>query len=85
MKQIDVVEQMTDLITTITGIGGVEHVIEKQVDEIEVNGLTVRAFTIQMGEMDYDIPMDGILGADFLLATRAVVDFDVLEIRKQAP
>jgi hypothetical protein len=84
MKQIGVVEQLTDIISTMSGMGGSEYVIEKQVETVEVNGLSVHSFTIQMGEMDDDFPMDGIIGADFLLAARAIIDFDTLEIRRKS-
>jgi hypothetical protein len=81
LEQAGIGFELTDVIRTMRGIGGVERVIEKQVDALEVGTLKISPFTIQMGAMDYGIPMDGILGADFLLQTGAVLDFDALKIK----
>jgi hypothetical protein len=41
----------------------------------------LRIFEIQVGAMRYGFPLDGIVGMDFLLATRAVIDLDARELR----
>ncbi|MCU0511389.1 MAG: hypothetical protein MUE40_02350 [Anaerolineae bacterium] len=65
----------TDILRTMRGVGGIERVIQKQIDRLEAGGLQAAPFTIQMGAMDYGLPLDGILGSDFWLATRAVINF----------
>lgn len=82
LEQSGISFELTDIIRTMQGIGGVERVIEKQIDSLQVGTLIASPIKIQMGAMDYGMPMDGILGADFLLQTRAIIDFSTLEIRK---
>jgi predicted aspartyl protease len=82
MRQLGIVLELTDKVVAMSGIGGGEYVVEKQVDSLQVGNLVVSPFTIQMGAVEYGIPMDGILGADFLLQTGAVLDFKKLEIRQ---
>ena len=40
----------------------------------------VRDLSVEAGWLDYGIQLNGILGLDFLLATRAVIDLGALEI-----
>ncbi len=64
------------------GIGGIEGYVPKPIDALEVGDLIVSPFNIQLGELDYGIPMNGILGLDFLLQSGAVIDLQALDIRK---
>jgi hypothetical protein len=43
--------------------------------------MQVKAFTIQIGAMDYGFHIQGILGMDFLLQAGTVIDLKDLEIR----
>lgn len=71
-----------DVIRQIFGVGEGEYVIEKQVSEIIVGDVRVSPFNIQMGAVNYGIPMDGILGLDFLLQAEASIDFKKLILGK---
>ena len=72
-----------DTIREMVGVGGgIEYVIEKMIDAIEVGDLVVRPFKIQVGALDYRIQMRGILGFDFLQQAGAFVDFKTLQIGK---
>ncbi len=81
LRSIGVTGEMTDRIRFMSGIGGREAVIEKQIDALEVGNLIAQPFKIQMGSLAYDFAMDGILGADFLLVTNAIIDFKNLQLR----
>jgi hypothetical protein len=70
-----------DSIRFMRGVGGREAVIEKQIDNITVGELTAARFVIQMGALDYGLPMDGILGLDFLRQVGAIVDLKQLQVR----
>jgi hypothetical protein len=71
-----------DKIRYMTGIGGREGVVEKEIGAVEIDDLILTPFTIYLAALKYDIPMNGILGLDFLLQTGAVIDLNALEIRK---
>ncbi len=69
-------------IREMTGIGeGGESVVEFHVKSLTVGELHVANFAIQAGNTDYGYEFDAILGFDFLLAVRAIVDFDRMEMR----
>lgn len=82
LRNIDVLLSLDDTVVLLSGIGGTEAVVQKDIDELHVGELSLKNFTIQMGNVSYGFEMDGILGLDFLLQTQAILDFDRLEIRK---
>ena len=65
----------------IRGVGGTEFVFSKQVDQLIIANLEVSEFVVEVGAMDYGLPLEGILGMDFLLQTRAKINFNQLTIR----
>ena len=73
--------ESTDRIRRILGVGGSEYVYSKNIDELALGDLKVQDFEIQVGAMSYGFPLDGIVGMDFLLATRVIIDLGLLELR----
>ena len=83
LEGIGVLLESTDTIRTMSGVGeGDEYVIEKQIDALVIGDLRVSPFTIQIGALDYGIPMDGIIGVDFLLQAGASIDMKNLTLSK---
>lgn len=82
MSVLGISQELSDRLVFLRGIGGREAVIQKTVEEVRVGDLTVASMRIQMGALDYGFPLDGIIGLDFLTATKAIIDFSSLEIRK---
>jgi hypothetical protein len=82
LTKIGVTLHLEDRVGYMRGIGGTEAFVAKQVQAVEVGDLIASPFNIQLGELNYGIPMNGILGLDFLLQTGAVIDLNALEIRK---
>lgn len=80
---LGVIPEPTDQIRFLHGIGGDEAVIEKSIDALQIGDLFADPFTIQMGAMEYGIPMDGIIGLDFLLRVQVIIDFKALKIRSE--
>lgn len=70
-----------DVIRRIRGVGGSEFVYSKRIESVSVGEMIVEDFVIQVGAMEYGFPLKGIIGMDFLLATRAIVDLETLEVR----
>ncbi len=81
VRRVGIRPEGTDRIRRIYGVGGSEFVYSKRVNQLTVGDLSVDDFEIQVGALSYGFPLDGIIGMDFLLATRAVIDLDSLEIR----
>lgn len=70
-----------DVINRVRGVGGYEFVYQKSIEKIKIGDTEVCNFTIEVGDMDYGFDIDGILGTDFLRASRAIIDMDKLMIR----
>ena len=70
-----------DAVHRIRGVGGTEFVFSKQLDGLTIGNLHVDEFVVEIGAMDYGLPLQGILGMDFLPQTRAKINFNQLTIR----
>ena len=68
--------QPNDLINSVQGVGGCETVIEKVIDSIILDALSVADFHIQVGAMDYGIELEVIIGLDLLTKCSAVLDLN---------
>jgi len=77
---IGIVPSPTDQIRFMSGVGGREAVIEKQIENLTVGNLSVSPFTIQLGAMDYGLAINGIVGMDFLFTTGATINFRTLTV-----
>ena len=64
-----------DKIRRIAGVGGSEYVFEKRIDALSVGDITVPNQTVEIGALDYGFGIGGIIGLDFLVSSRAVLDF----------
>ncbi|MBN1428873.1 MAG: aspartyl protease family protein [Anaerolineae bacterium] len=69
-----------DTIYRIRGVGGSEFVFTRQVDRLVAGELQVRDPMITVGAMNYGFEIYGILGMDFLLQARAMIDLHRLEL-----
>lgn len=81
LTALGIVPLPEDRLRFLHGVGGNEVVIEKSVDALQLGKFIAAPFTIQMGAMEYGIPMDGIIGLDFLLRAQAIIDFKALQVR----
>lgn len=70
-------------IVRIRGIGGVESVLQMQIDTIEVGELVQSPAQIQMGKVEYGFGINGILGLDFLVHTGAQINLRSLTLKKE--
>ncbi len=77
---IGIIPTQADRIRFMTGIGGREAVIEKQIEQIAIANLVISPFTIQIGALDYELAINGIVGMDFLLPAAATIDLRNLTI-----
>lgn len=76
--QIGVFPEENDVIDAIRGIGGVEYVYTKIFDEIQFDDVCLKKFQVEIGDMDYGMILDGIIGFDFISSACLVIDSDKL-------
>lgn len=74
VEKIGVVPEKNDLVDTIRGIGGVEYVYVKNFDLIQFGDISQKDFEVEIGNMDYGLEIDGILGFDFICSARLIID-----------
>ncbi len=70
----------TDKLIWIRGVGGAEFVYSKPIDQIKVGLLQLSDFFVEIGAMDYGYSFNGILGMDFLIASKAIIDIKNLKL-----
>ena len=77
---------MLDLENAITrkmfGIGGTEICIEQKVSGMTIDKYSLMNFSLQLGDVKEMHGFDGIIGSDFFLANKLVIDFENMEVRK---
>ena len=81
MTEIGIFPEPNDDIIQVEGIGGVEFVYTRQIEEVMAGELHVNDFVIEIGAMAYGFVFDGILGFDFLQQAQAIIDLSTLELR----
>ncbi|MDR6722844.1 hypothetical protein J2W91_001296 [Paenibacillus amylolyticus] len=81
VRGIGMVPEENDVVNIIRGVGGIEYVYTKLLDSITVDGALLHNFEIEIGNMDYGLELDGILGFNFMRQTGAVIDANDMEIR----
>ena len=65
-----------DTIRQIRGVGGTEFVYEKNIERILLGSKKITNFKIQIGDMDYGFDIDGILGLDYLMEAKVILDLE---------
>lgn len=76
VDEIGITIEKDDEIEAISGVGGTEFVYKKNVDKINIGDIGIENFVIEVGAMDYDFEINGIVGMDFLKRTGVVIDLD---------
>lgn len=74
VEKIGVVPEENDIVDTIRGVGGVEYVYVKSFDIIQFGEICQEQFQVEIGNMDYGMNIDGIVGFDFISASNLVID-----------
>ncbi|MBC8081372.1 MAG: clan AA aspartic protease [Gorillibacterium sp.] len=63
-----------DFLNKIRGVGGIEVVYSKQFDFIRAGEISLEGFEVEIGEMNYGMEIDGILGFDFIRSAGLVIN-----------
>ena len=79
LESIGIVYAPNDEVHEVFGVGGSELVFQKRIEKIVCSELELHDFAVEVGWLDYGIQLNGIIGLDFLRATRAILDLGILE------
>lgn len=80
MDAVGVRIEAEDFLYKIRGVGGVEIVYSKHFDFVKVGEISLATFEVEIGEMNYSMEIDGILGFDFISVAGLVIDSKALTI-----
>ena len=69
-----------DRIVTIQGVGGSEVVFRRRVDFLQVGEKKLTNFELEVGGMDYGFEINGILGMDFLVEAKAIINLHTMSL-----
>ncbi|WP_438496108.1 retropepsin-like aspartic protease [Paenibacillus sp. IHBB 3054] len=81
VQEIGMVPEGNDIVDIIRGVGGVEYVYTKYLDSIIVDEAILKDFQVEIGNMDYGMEIDGILGFNFLKQAGAVIDTGEMQLK----
>ena len=80
LLKINVSLEPHDPLRRIRGVGGSEFVFIKTLDHLSVGLLHTATFAVEVGALDYGFTLQGILGMDFLLQTKATINLNALTL-----
>lgn len=81
VQEIGMVPEGNDIVDIVRGVGGVEYVYTKYLDSIIVDEAILNDFQVEIGNMDYGMEIDGILGFNFLKQAGAVIDTGEMQLK----
>jgi hypothetical protein len=74
VSSIGVFPEGNDVVDTIRGVGGVEYVYTKYFESIDFGNILLENFQVEIGNMDYGLEINGIIGFDFISAANLLID-----------
>jgi len=80
VTSISIEPVLEDIFHTIRGVGGTETVFVRHLDYLQVEQHRLPNFEIEIGGMDYGFEMNGILGMDFLIRAKAIINLAEMRI-----
>jgi len=76
VREFGIDSEPEDKIRKIVGVGGNEYVIEKRIDALIIDGVSIENSIIQLGEMDYGFEINGVIGGDVLMRAKIIIDYE---------
>jgi hypothetical protein len=74
VRTIGVFPEGNDVVDSIRGVGGVEYVYTKYFESIHFDDICLENFQVEIGNMDYGMEINGIIGFDFISAANLLID-----------
>jgi hypothetical protein len=83
LRKFGIDSEPEDKVRKIVGVGGNEYVIEKRIDALIIDSVSIEDSIIQVGDMDYGFGINGIIGGDLLMRTKMIIDYEKCTILLQ--
>lgn len=69
-----------DVVHTIRGIGGIEYVYTKEFEALYFENICIEHFLVEIGDMNYGMEIDGIMGFDFIQSAGLIINAVNLQV-----
>jgi hypothetical protein len=79
---VESINEANDYTCALRVIGSSEVVFFKTINSVKIEDIRLDHFEIEVGEMNYGFPIDGILGFDFIQLAGIVIDTKKMKIHK---
>lgn len=70
----------TETVQEAYGIGGSEKILNKQFSNLEINGFNLNNISLSVGDMDYGLNIDMLLGLDLLTSLNVIIDLNTMQL-----
>lgn len=81
LEEIGVKPEANDVTQTTQGVGGLEFIYTKNIDQIFIHDeIAIQNFNVELGSMDYGLEIDGIIGYDFMKKVGLIIDLQRLSL-----
>ena len=85
LHEIGLIYEPNDKIRQIRGVGGTEFVFTKELEQLKVDNHAISKFPIEVGLLDYGFELEGILGMDYLIKSKAIIDLASMKLQTLDP
>ncbi len=79
-EEIGIVYKNGDRLITMFGIGGEDFAFRKSITQIKLGTLVIENHPLDFGFLDIENGINGLIGLDLLIKSKAIIDLDTLEI-----
>ena len=83
-EAIGIFPEAEDPVYRLCGIGGSEIVYSKILDSIKIGHMKAEQMEIEIGAMNYDFQLDGIIGLNLLTRMKAMINIEKLLIQSES-
>lgn len=80
LSPLGVSPEPSDIPRKIRGVGGIEYVFTRRLEQLSIGSNVISEFEIEIGELNYGFGINGILGLNYLIASGAIIDLQKMEI-----
>ncbi|SNS64392.1 Aspartyl protease [Anaerovirgula multivorans] len=83
-EEIGIVYENGDRLITMFGIGGEDFAFRKSVSQVKLGPLVFENYPLDFGFLDIENGINGLIGLDLLIQSKAVIDLGALKIHIKA-
>lgn len=81
VEDIGIIAELNDTVNSFYGVGGsIHNFFSKKVDEINIDGISLRKIKLDLGVIDPKDYINGLLGLDLLIKLGAILDLKMLTL-----